>query len=73
MKARDRIVRMGAALRSARRLLKQYRDADFDSYTIPPDRSFDHMNKLERQGIRQQDRVIAKIDAALSSHKGAET
>lgn len=54
------------ALETARRILKSERKSQFESFTIPPDRSFDHMNKSEAAAIRRFDRAIAKIDAALN-------
>lgn len=59
------IVRMASALRAARRVLVEERKLQFESFTIPPDRSFNQMNNDERRAIRRFDRAIAKINAAL--------
>lgn len=61
----NRIVLMGSALRSARRILRDERKVMWESFTIPPDRSFNHMNSTERRDVRRFDRAIEKIEAAL--------
>ena len=63
----DTIIRMAAALRSARRVLADLRREEWEGYTIPPDRSFDHMNADERRSIRRYDRVLKKINEAMRS------
>lgn len=60
-----KIVELAAALRTARRVLKDERESQFECFTIPPDRSFDHMNNDEKRVIRRFDRALAKINAAL--------
>lgn len=57
--------KMAEALRAAKRVLVAERKSQFESFTIPPDRSYDHMNVYERRAIRRFDQTIAKIDEAL--------
>ena len=59
------VVQMADALRSAKRVLAAERRSQFECFTIPPDRSYDHMNNTERRAIRRFDRAIAKINEAL--------
>ena len=62
---RHMIAQMADALRAAKRVLMAERKSQFESFTIPPHRSFDHMNSNERRAIRRFDRAISKIDEAL--------
>ena len=62
----EMIVRMADALRYVKRLISVERKSQFNSFTIPPNRSFEHMNKDEAAAIRRFDRVLAKIDEAES-------
>jgi hypothetical protein len=60
-----KIVLMAAALRAAKRVIADERRAQFDCFTIAPDRSYDQMCASERAAIRRFDRAIKKINEAL--------
>jgi hypothetical protein len=60
-----KIAELARTLRAVQRVIQDIRDSEFESYTIPPDRSFDHMNDHEKRVIRRYDRLLKKIDLAL--------
>lgn len=61
----EMIAKMADALRYAKRVIKAERKSQFDCFTIPPNRSFEHMNNSEAAAIRRFDRALSKIDKAL--------
>lgn len=60
-----KIRRCSRALKAARRLLIAERKSQFQSFTIPPRRSYEQMERSERAAIAAFDRAIEKINAAL--------
>lgn len=65
----EKIIQMRSALLTAQRVLRDYRKIEWESYTIPPSRSFDHMNKKERDSVRKLDRQLRQIGDAINASR----